>query len=159
PAARQYSRAGKKLRIVHVVSSLLVGGMEQFVLRIADAQRAAGHEVFILSLRSGPLFERAQQLELPTTLLTSSYRIGRATAAIRFFGGVRPDIVNSHNPAAHAYAVLAKLRPRTTVVMTRHGQEVKYPLPSGLKLRFTDAIIAVSDAAAAAMRRTSPASA
>ena len=43
------------LRIVHAVSSLNGGGMEHFVLRLAEAQRRHGHDASILALRGGPL--------------------------------------------------------------------------------------------------------
>ncbi len=156
PGARAVPSDRRRLRIVHVVSSLLVGGMEQFVLQLAAEQSRDGHEVSIIGLRGGPLVGRAAEMGLQTIVLEESSRYGRIAAAIGVLWRFRPDIVNAHNPGALTYALLAKLRRNAHVIMTRHGQEAINPLPSGLKLRFTDCVIAVSDAAGQAMKRRRP---
>ncbi len=146
----------RRLRIIHVVSSLLVGGMEQFVLQLAAEQRDSGHDVSILGLNGGPLVERAELMGLRATVMDDPNRFRRISMAIRHLVRNRPDVVNAHNPGALTYALLAKFRPRASVIMTRHGQEVINPLPSGFKLRLTDSVIAVSDAAARAMLAKKP---
>src|SRR5207248_765537 len=122
-------------------------------------QRRHGHEVSVLGLRGGPLVSRAADMGVPTLVLDEPSSVRRIARALWYLVRLKPDVVNAHNPGALTYALLAKLRPRTRVVMTRHGQEVINPLPSGLKLRMTDSVIAVSDAAAGAMRAHKPASA
>jgi glycosyltransferase involved in cell wall biosynthesis len=93
---------------------------------------------------------------LQTIVLEESSRFGRIAAAIGVLWRFRPDIVNAHNPGALTYALLAKFRRNAHVIMTRHGQEAINPLPSGIKLRFTDSVIAVSEAAGQAMKRRRP---
>src|SRR5688500_4277121 len=134
----------ESLRVMHVVSSLAVGGMEQFVLRLAQRQSAEGCPVAIIGLKGGPLAERARELGL-TTLALSGGRLSRYAGTAREILRFRPQVVNAHNPAALPYALLARLLCRSGVVMTRHGQEQINPLPSSKLLGRTDSVIAVSE--------------
>src|SRR5690242_8262816 len=84
--------------IMHIVSSLGVGGMERMLLQLATAQRAAGHRVSVLALREGPLEQEAAERSIRATVLGSGAgRFGRSLAAIRIFRAERPDIVHVHN--------------------------------------------------------------
>ncbi|HEY3283630.1 MAG TPA: glycosyltransferase [Armatimonadota bacterium] len=152
PAALVYA----PLRIAHVVSSLELGGMEQFVLRLAWHQQEQGHRVSVLGLRGGPLLEDARAMGLDAVALPPCGKPQRILRAAGFLLRRRPQIVNAHNSFAVAYGLLGKLAPGTRVVMIRHGQEEINPLPSEAKLRRTDAIVAVSEAAGAAMRAKRP---
>lgn len=145
-----------RLRVIHVVSSLEVGGMEQFVVQLAGKQSRDGHDVTIIGLRGGPLLKQAQNRGLRALALSGTNRLSRVLSVIKHFIRLRPDIVNAHNSPSLPYALLGKLRPAVKVVMTRHGQEEINPLPSAEKLRHTDAVIAVSEAAAVAMRAKRP---
>jgi L-malate glycosyltransferase len=145
------------LRVLHVVSSLQVGGMEQFVLRIAAEQQRGGHYVSVMGLQGGPLLDEARRLGLEALVLEGP-KMGRALRAIQAMLRRQPDIAHAHNPGALPYALLAKLSTRSRVVMTRHGQEPKR-IGGLLEWRGTDAVVAVSEAAAAAMRAQYPANA
>src|SRR5438309_8217972 len=116
--------AQRALRIFHLVSSFQVGGMEQFVLRIAAEQQQQGHRVTIMGLRGGPLFEQARQLGVAAVVLEGG-KIGRVSSALVAMARRRPEIAHAHNPSSLSYALLAKLSVRARVVMTRHGQESK----------------------------------
>lgn len=142
------------LRIVHLVSSLQVGGMEQFVLRLADEQSRRGHRVTVIGLQGGPLLEQARELGIAAQVLGGAHPLVRAARAAKSLAQLRPQIVHAHNPSALSYALLAKLGRRTRVIMTRHGQGAKRI--SGLHWRCTDAVVAVSEAAAEAMRERYP---
>ncbi|HTE20280.1 MAG TPA: glycosyltransferase [Armatimonadota bacterium] len=154
PAPRP-ARGPRPLRIVHVVSSLLVGGMEQFVLRLAAEQQGQGHQVTVVGLRGGPLQEEARRLRLEVTTFDEGRKVSRIARGIACMARVRPHIAHAHNPAALPYALLARLSHQTRVVMTRHGQLADWT-PSPIEQRYTDAIVAVSEAAAAALRAKRP---
>lgn len=137
------------LRIVHTVSSLQVGGMEQFVLRIAAMQQQMGHQVTILALKGGPLAGRAREQELTVRVLASSHRAMRFLEGIVTLAALRPHIVHAHNPTSLQYATVGKLTSRARVVMTDHGQGLgSVRDPSEREWSLTDAVVAVSRAVA-----------
>ena len=144
------------LRIVHMVSSLQVGGMEQFVLRIANEQLRRGHKVAVIGLQGGPLLEQAQSLGLQAMALNGLRRIPRLIRVTRHLIRLRPDVVHVHNSSPLPYALLSKMRGRARVIMTRHGLTERIPLASSRQLRYTDAVVAVSEAAAVALKRSRP---
>jgi L-malate glycosyltransferase len=131
----------RPLRIVHLLSSLNVGGLEQFVLRIA---------VQLLYRACGPLLDEAHRLGLSVTQLRSSGKVARAIEAVAFFLRANADVVHSHNAHMLPYAVMAKLRGRPAIVMTRHSQRAQ-DAPSRYEVQRTDAVVAVSGAAKAAL--------
>lgn len=142
------------LRVIHVVTSLLVGGMEQFVLRLASEQRAQGHNASALGLRGGPLEEEARKIDLPTATLEGGGKASRLARAAALMVRERPHIVHAHNPGALPYALLGKLV-GARVLMTRHGQLAEWN-PGPLQTRGADAIVAVSGAAAQALAERQP---
>jgi glycosyltransferase involved in cell wall biosynthesis len=152
PRTPRSSRLDRRsMRITHVVSSLQVGGMEQFVLRIAEEQQRRGHPVTVIGLQGGPLLEQAHRLGLDARALGGSRTLPRLLRATACLARLRPAVVNAHNPRSLPYALLARLVCRSRVVLVRHGQEAK-PI-SALQWRSMDAVVAVSEAAAQALRR------
>ena len=140
------------LRIVHVVSSLNVGGMEHFALRIAAAQRQAGHDSSVLALQGGPLEDEACKLGLPVAVLGGRNKVQRGLRGVAAFLRLRPQIINSHNETSLQYGVLGKKTSRGRLVMTNHGQGAARPHdPHRREWSLTDAIITVSSAVAQRM--------
>ncbi|WP_437578806.1 glycosyltransferase family 4 protein [Sorangium sp. So ce887] len=132
------------LRIVHVVSSLNGGGMEHFVLRLAEAQRRHGHEASILALRGGPLAELARQRALPVTVLGGRLPARVAHAALAFARS-RPQVIHAHNPTALHYATVGKVLTRARLVFTDHAQTRGIiRVPSRFEWRATDAVVGCS---------------
>ena len=156
-AGRGSSRGS--LRIMHIVSSLGVGGMERMLLQLAPAQQAAGHTVSVLALRPGPLEQEATDRSIRAKVLDSgSGRFGRSIEAIRFFRAERPDIVHVHNPTSLHYAVLSKLVSRAAIIVTIHGDHDTHArLGSPLEWRLTSAAVIVSHAAGKTLRLPSEA--
>jgi glycosyltransferase involved in cell wall biosynthesis len=151
------SNAGRRpLRIVHVVTSLRVGGLEQFVVRIAAEQQRAGHDVAIFGVEGGPLLEQAREMGLRAFTSDAGHAVGHLARAGACLARLRPEIAHAHNPGALMYALLAKLSFGAQVVMTRHGQRDRR-IGTALHWRGTDAVVAVSEAVAAAMRAKYPA--
>jgi glycosyltransferase involved in cell wall biosynthesis len=145
----------RSLRVVHVVSSLQVGGMEQFVLRIAAEQQRRGHHVTVMSLHGGPLLSQAEALGLQAMVLEGP-KIGRGVRAVASMARCGPEIAHAHNPSSLPYALLAKLSVRARVVMTRHGQQQKRTV-GNWQWRSADAVVAVSQSVAASMQAEHPA--
>ncbi|WP_437929396.1 glycosyltransferase family 4 protein [Sorangium sp. So ce291] len=132
------------LRIVHAVSSLNGGGMEHFVLRLAEAQRRHGHDASILALRGGPLEELARQRALPVTVLRGRLPARVAQGALAF-ARRRPHIIHAHNPTSLHYATVGKLLTRARLVFTDHAQTRGIiRVPSRFEWRETDAVVGCS---------------
>ena len=111
-----------RLRIIHTVSSLQGGGMEQFVLRLAESQRLRGHDASVVAITPGPLLEIARQKAVPTVVLHGERPAERIGHCAAHFAIYRPDIVHCHNPTALHYATVAKIASRGRLVFTDHAQ-------------------------------------
>lgn len=145
----------KSLKIVQVVSSLNVGGMEHFVLRVTKSLQELGHDVCVVALRGGPLEEEAQKQGLKVHVVKGHGRLSRVLNCIALFMQLQPHIVNVHNPSSIHYTVLSKLVSRTRIVMTLHGEGLgSGRKPSVKQWRDIDAVIAVSGAASEQIKRT-----
>lgn len=143
------------MKIVHVVSSLQVGGMEHFVVRLASAQKQEGHQVSIFALHPGDLADEARQRNVPVTVLEDSSKALRVFRAAQFFLRAKPQVVHAHNQTSLHYAVLGKRICRATVVMTNHGQGLgSSRTPSASEWSQTDAVVGVSNAVADRMDRS-----
>src|SRR5688500_16474247 len=155
--ARETAREERRpLRIVHTVSSLQVGGMEQFVLRIAASQRARGDAASIVALKGGPLVEEARRLGIPVRVLAGAHRALRLGDAVLTMSRLRPHVVHAHNPTSLHYAHLGRMVCGARVVMTDHGQGLgSRRVPTDREWDRTDRVVAVSDAVA--RRRPIPA--
>lgn len=139
---------GNPLRVIHFVSSLKVGGMEHFVLRIA-AHQSRHHRVSIVALHDGPLRSEAERLGLDVHVLGGSQKHLRALRGAILLARLRPHIAHAHNQTSLHYAVLAKRVARASVVMTNHGQGLASPrTPTAREWRQADRVIAVSQAVA-----------
>lgn len=152
-AGVQEATPAARFRVVHLVSSLQVGGMERFVLRIARSQQDAGHRVSVLALQGGPLEVEAGRLRLPVRVLGGRNRLARAVRGAWHLALCRPDILHAHNPSSLHYAVLGKRVSGAAVVMTFHGEGkggTRLPAPS--EWEATDAVVAVSHAATESLR-------
>lgn len=138
----------RSLRITHFVSSLKVGGMEHFVLRIA-AHQSTRHEISIVALHDGPLRAEAQRLGLKVYVLGGKQKHLRALRGALLFARLRPHIAHAHNQTSLHYAVLAKRVGQAKVVMTNHGQGLASPrTPTAQEWSQADRVIAVSQAVA-----------
>ncbi len=156
----QVSSSERKLRIVHLVSSMKVGGMEQLVLRFTEAQRRMGHAASVIALQPGPLLETAGERGIPVRVLGGKNALARVARGALTLARLRPDIIHAHNPTSLHYAVLGKRFSRAAIVMTDHAQTKGIVrVPTQREQRLTDAIVAVSQDTAlkASMRgRTIP---
>jgi glycosyltransferase involved in cell wall biosynthesis len=96
----------RALRIMLIINQLPVGGLERFVVWLADALRRSGHAVHLVCLnRGGPVAQEAHERGIPTTILGGSTRpslsgAARFTGALarlaRLVGAFAPDVVQTH---------------------------------------------------------------
>lgn len=131
-------------RILHTVSSLKIGGMENFVIRLAALQKARGHDVAVLALDPGPLAERAANLGLKFAMLGPYPRLLRLARGLSFIAAHRPQIIHAHNATSLHYAAAGKKLTGAKLVFTDHGVVVMRQ-PSPWEIRATDALVAVSE--------------
>jgi glycosyltransferase involved in cell wall biosynthesis len=140
------------LNIVHMVSSLNIGGMEHVVLGLATAQKRAGHHVAVLALSGGPLEGELQERGVPATVLGSA-RLSRIARTLWYFNTAHHHIVHAHNPTSLHYAALSKIVSRGVLVATIHGDQGTHArLGSTLEWRLTSSIVVVSHAARSGLR-------
>lgn len=112
------------MNIVHIVENLERGGLERMVIDLATAQESAGHRVAIATLfQPGQLAPEAEAAGV--AVQPCDKRPGPDLRAIRslrrFLRAWQPDVIHSHNPMPHQYAVAASLGRRTGRINTRHG--------------------------------------
>ena len=130
------------LRIVHVVSSLMNGGMEHFVIRLADAQRRLGHDATVMAIKPGPLGEDARARGVPFTVLDGKGKGDRILRGVAHMARLRPDVIHAHNTTSLHYAVLGRLVSGGRIVLTDHAQINR--VPRAFEWYLTDAAVAVS---------------
>ena len=144
------------LRILHAIRSDGFAGVEQFVLRLALAQAADGHEVAVIggaAERMRPDLDAAGVEHVPAARTVDVERAVRPRAA-------EVDVVNTHMTAADVAAVIALTgRRRPALVSTRHFAQPRGrlgPVPiDALVGRRIDAEVSISAAVAASVDRPS----
>lgn len=154
--ARMQTEPQRPLRIVHVVESLAIGGLERVVLALSGWQMRRGQSPRIVCLfDEGALAPQAAAQGIEVVALDK--RAGVDLRAARRLRAVLreavPDVLHTHNPMSHYYAAAASLGLGIRrVVNTRHGMG-----PSGgsssrlerlyrLSLSVTDDAVAVCHA-------------
>lgn len=133
------------LRIVHTVSSLKFGGMEQFVVRLAGAQAKQGHHVSVLALRGGPLADDLGAASVKAFVLDGQSSAWRFTRGVARLALARPHIIHCHNSPSLRYAVSGKLAAAAKLILTVHGEcmgDVRQC--SEWELRQIDTVVGVS---------------
>jgi glycosyltransferase involved in cell wall biosynthesis len=143
----------KKIRVVHLVSTLNIGGLEKVVydlLRFGD-QDAFDFQVWCLG-EIGALADRFAELNIPVVSLGLLHRgTLRAMWKLRQkLKGEQVDVLHTHNPSPHIVgAGAAALSRNTVLVHTKHGRNYpkdrKKVLWNRVASWFTDTVVAVSN--------------
>jgi glycosyltransferase involved in cell wall biosynthesis len=112
------------MRIVHLLTSLGIGGAERQALDLAERMRERGHSVAVFTLR--PQLEQEWSTSLPVFRLgMKKDPVSVCAAAIRARRTLRdlsPDLIHSHGFHANLFARLLGISlPRTAVVSTIHN--------------------------------------
>lgn len=144
------------MRIVHVVESLEVGGAEHMVVALSRLQHARGHRVAIACLfREGALADaaRAAGVKVVDCGKQEGLDVRAALRLRRLLAERPPDVLHTHNPVPHYYAVAAATGLQIgRVLNTRHGMGSSGATGRRDRLfrfamRFTDFGVAVCEAA------------
>jgi glycosyltransferase involved in cell wall biosynthesis len=109
-------------RVVHVVRSLEVGGLERLVSELV-LERGTSQTSVVCLTRLGSLGERLLAEGGEVHVLENRDGGARALLEMRqFLRRWQPDVVHCHNMFAHLYGGLAaRLAGRIPVVLTKHG--------------------------------------
>ncbi len=113
------------MRIVQMVETLEVGGLERIAVDLALAQRAAGHFTAMYCLHgAGPLSSELERAGIPVVPFHKE-RHSKAAAVwsmARQLRRHRADVIHGHNPGVHHFAAVAAWLAHVPVcVSTRHS--------------------------------------
>jgi glycosyltransferase involved in cell wall biosynthesis len=127
PDSSAYSATGGKLlRVMHVVLSLDVGGLERVVLSLISRAASLGQIPSVLCLeRRGDLADECEKLGAPVHCVNKppGLRMGIVAPIADHLRQIRPDVIHTHQIAALLYAGRASRRGGIgTVVHTEHGK-------------------------------------
>ena len=147
------------IRVVHVVTTLNVGGLEKVVLDLVRCRTRALFDAHVICLDTAGAVERGfreQGVQVETIGTDGSVprRILRLARRLRH---VRPHVVHTHNPQAHLHgAWAARMAKVPVVVHTKHGRGVAEGRLVGtfsrLASAWTSRVVAVSEDAARVAR-------
>lgn len=152
PMASALPGRNSRLRIVHVVDSMEMGGAEKLTATMCRLQRDRGHTASVHCLYVvGVLGEELQAEGFEVILHRSRSFFLLMRGLYKTFRRCRPDVVHCHNATATILAALpARLAGVKTVIATRHGlvkppyllrRELKFALAS----RWCDWIVGVCE--------------
>jgi len=143
------------LRVVHVVSTLSIGGLEKVVLDLARHRTRDRFTMHVICLdRAGVLKPEFESLGVPVHVIgTRGLVPTRIWRLARRLKEIKPDVLHTHNPQAHLHgAIAARLARVPLVVHTKHGRDYMDGnwLAAGTRLatRWTSRIVGVSEDAA-----------
>lgn len=112
------------LRIVQIVESLEVGGLEIMAVNLAIAHRKAGHFAAIYAIfEPGALAGQTIAAGIPVVPFhkRQGFSAGAMVRLVRQLRADRAEIVHTHNSSIHHYGAVAGKLAGAVVVNTRHG--------------------------------------
>jgi glycosyltransferase involved in cell wall biosynthesis len=111
-----------KLKVVHVVSSLKVGGAERFVIDLCKIQKRQGQNAMIVSLGQ-PSEPLESECDVENIAFFSSKRLLIIKLIQIYFVLVKADVIHIHSQ--HALKFLQLLFPflNKIIIYTRHGAD------------------------------------
>jgi glycosyltransferase involved in cell wall biosynthesis len=114
------------LKVIHVVLSLDIGGLEHIVLDLVGAGQKCGQDVAVLCLeRPGALAPRVEALGVPVPCVHKrpGLKLGTVGRVKSILRELDPDVVHTHQIGALFYAGPAARRAGVPVVVhTEHGK-------------------------------------
>jgi len=106
------------VRILHVVSSLNVGGAERFVIDLAEEQSTKGHHIAIVSMgnKGEPLEEE---------VISKNFQLYLSTGIFQLMMLFRQyDVVNIHSSHCLFRSLIASILCSCRIIYTRHNERV-----------------------------------
>jgi glycosyltransferase involved in cell wall biosynthesis len=121
------------MRIVQLVETLEVGGLERVAVDLALGLRRAGHWAGVYCFfHAGPLQRELAEQGIPVTEFHKDKQGNPSTvwAMARQLRDDRADVLHGHNPGVHHAAALAKAIARVPVCLnTRHSATTSQGVP------------------------------
>lgn len=118
------------MRIVQLVPSLEIGGLERLTLDLALRQKREGHDPFIYcTSHAGPLAAEAEAAGVPVRFFgkTVGFSLRLITQLARRLREDRAEVLHPHNAVVLHYGVAAaRLAGVPAVINTRHGGNLKW---------------------------------
>jgi sugar transferase (PEP-CTERM/EpsH1 system associated) len=126
PAATGGNR--RRARIVHVIPSLGIGGLENVVARLTEQLHALADHVVVTPGGDGPMRRRFAE-DVPVIAMAEQHQpdAWNALRMARLFRSLRPDIVHSRNWSCVDAIVGARLAGVPIVVHSEHGRDAMDP--------------------------------
>jgi len=153
------SSNGSPVRVVHLVTTLAIGGLEKVVLDLVRLSTSGLFAPRVVCLdESGVLADRFADLGVPVDVIGTRGSVpARILRLAQHLKQVAPDVLHTHNPQAHLHGALAARLARVpAVVHTKHGREYMERTGlaslSRLATRWTSRFVAVSEDAASVAR-------
>jgi glycosyltransferase involved in cell wall biosynthesis len=113
------------MKIVQLLPSLELGGMERLTVDLARQQKAEGHEPFIYcTSHPGQFAREAEAANVPVRAFgkTAGFSLRLIRDLVSRLVVDRPDVLHAHNALVLHYAIVAARLARVPVVVnTRHG--------------------------------------
>ena len=131
------------MRILHVLSAEFFAGSVAYAVQLAEAHRAQGHTVWLLS-DSDELPTGATQLKAPIVNRRYGQRLRNARRIRRLVQAERIDVVHCHSRAASWVAYFALRGLPVPLVSTVHGRQHLHASTSLFDI-YGDAVIAICD--------------
>lgn len=117
------------MRIAHLVSHGTLNGVARSCRTLIEAQRAAGHDIFLVVLPQSWLaanLDLAGIVLLESALKTRPREIVRVGRALRDWGC---DVVHCHGSRANKFGLVYRIAGRVPVVATAHAAMFQLPWP------------------------------
>ena len=159
PRETRPSEGQGPVRVVHLVTTLAIGGLEKVVL---DLVRFGSPDRFTMRVvcldDSGVLEDRFAMLGVEVDVIGTAGSVpARILRLARRLKMLKPHVLHTHNPQAHLHGALAARLARVPVVVhTKHGRHyedhVALAWLNRLASRWTSRLVAVSDDAASVAR-------
>ncbi len=143
------------MRILHVVETLHVGGLERVVIDLVKEQAKRGHQCLVICLfEKGRLADELSKtaIKLDVCKKTNGIDLKAINKLAGHIKSFNPDVVHTHNLVCNYYSACAKLVAASSVLLinTRHGigrgkVVIKELMLYGLSLLSTRWIVGVCD--------------
>ena len=131
------------MRILHVLSAEFFAGSVAYAVQLAEAHRAQGHQVWLLS-DSDQLPTAATQLKVPIANRHYGQRLRNARSIRQLVRRERIDVVHCHSRAASWVSYLALRGLKVPFVSTVHGRQHLHTSTSLVDV-YGDKVIAICD--------------
>jgi sugar transferase (PEP-CTERM/EpsH1 system associated) len=116
----------RPIRIVHLVSTLNMGGLEMFVWNLARLTDSTQFTLHVVCLgEPGALAGRFSELSIPVIGLNAGDCSKARTVfrLLRYLRRLNPDILHTHNPSPHLFGTIAtRLMRSPLLINTKHGR-------------------------------------